>query len=465
VELNTIDNSSADGSAGYQNFTCSHRTDLIVGVIQPITIATGGVNPHDIRVYLDANNDGTLTSSEQIFQRLGAPSPGVTGTFSLPTGTVLNQPLRLRIVADAIGNNPGPCSNPVSGQVEDYTVVARPNTLPPNINFSSNYVPGGCVNPVQFTDLTTNLPTSWLWDFGDGNTSTLQNPSHQYTASGSYNVSLSATNTNGTASITRLNAVDITIPCLTYCNANGTGGFGPGGVQQPSPFWMTAVRVSNAQPTYNNVTGNAPNGYATYASRPIVVNSGSRIDLTVVTNLAIVHRTSVWVDWNMNGIFDSFEIVADGVTANGPNAATFTASFTAPAPTGPLNTRMRVIAVVNNNFVNPCGVNIFNAEVEDYQLRVQPLSTRNALALPALSLFPNPTLDGRVHLRLTDAAAAGTYAAEVQNLLGAAVLRTSLRLNTTTDTELDLSRLAPGIYVLRLRNAQGQTVVRRVVRE
>jgi gliding motility-associated-like protein len=49
--------------------------------------------------------------------------------------------------------------------------------------------------PVQFTDVSTsNIGNiiSWEWNFGDGNTSTLQNPSHTYALSGNYNVSLLA---------------------------------------------------------------------------------------------------------------------------------------------------------------------------------------------------------------------------------------------------------------------------------
>jgi PKD repeat protein len=50
---------------------------------------------------------------------------------------------------------------------------------------------------VTFTDTSTNSPTSWLWDFGDGNTSTLQNPVHTYATDGSYTVTLTATNGDG----------------------------------------------------------------------------------------------------------------------------------------------------------------------------------------------------------------------------------------------------------------------------
>ena len=465
VRLNGIDNASADGSAGYQDFTCSQRTELTTGVNYPLTITTGGVNPHEIRVFLDGNNDGVLAATEQLFQSLNTPTPGTTFNLRLPGSTVLNQPLRLRVVADAVGNNPGPCTSPVSGQVEDYTVVAMANTRPPLADFSSNYMPGGCVNPAQFTDTSQNLPTAWLWNFGDGATSTAQNPTHTYAAAGSYTVSLTATNAFGTTTVSRPNAVVITIPCLSYCASNGTGGIGQGGTPLASPLFTTSVQVANALPAFTNNSLNATGGYANFTGSPIIVNSGSPLSLTVVTNLSISHRVAVWIDFNLNGVFDAFELVANGLTPNGVGSNTYMASIEIPARTSALNTRMRILSVASANAPSPCAVNLLNAEVEDYQLRVQPLATRDALALPALSIFPNPTPNGRMRLRLPDARAAGLYATEVQNLLGATVLRTALRLSPAADAELDLSALAPGVYVLRLRDAKGQTAVRRVVRE
>ncbi len=50
----------------------------------------------------------------------------------------------------------------------------------------------GCLPMVvQFTDTSTNT-NAWTWDFGDGNTSTQQNPTHQYTQYGTFNVKLVA---------------------------------------------------------------------------------------------------------------------------------------------------------------------------------------------------------------------------------------------------------------------------------
>ena len=56
---------------------------------------------------------------------------------------------------------------------------------------------------VQFTDLSSTDVTSWLWYFGDGNTSTSQNPTNTYTADGSYLVTLRATGSSGTATFQR----------------------------------------------------------------------------------------------------------------------------------------------------------------------------------------------------------------------------------------------------------------------
>jgi uncharacterized repeat protein (TIGR01451 family) len=50
---------------------------------------------------------------------------------------------------------------------------------------------------ISFNDQTNNTPTLWAWDFGDGNSSTLQNPSHTYTSSGSFTACLIASNSCG----------------------------------------------------------------------------------------------------------------------------------------------------------------------------------------------------------------------------------------------------------------------------
>ncbi len=56
---------------------------------------------------------------------------------------------------------------------------------------------------VSFEDTTDGRTTSWLWTFGDGNTSTRQNPTHTYAETGTYAVTFRATNTLGSDEVTK----------------------------------------------------------------------------------------------------------------------------------------------------------------------------------------------------------------------------------------------------------------------
>lgn len=59
-------------------------------------------------------------------------------------------------------------------------------------DFTANVTSGVMPLTIGFTDLSTGTPTNWNWDFGDGATSTNQNPTHQYTSAGNYTVCLTA---------------------------------------------------------------------------------------------------------------------------------------------------------------------------------------------------------------------------------------------------------------------------------
>jgi len=63
---------------------------------------------------------------------------------------------------------------------------------------------------IQFTDSSTETPTSWSWDFGDSNTSTVQNPTHSYDTEGTYSVSLTATNEFGSDEVTMTDYITVT---------------------------------------------------------------------------------------------------------------------------------------------------------------------------------------------------------------------------------------------------------------
>jgi len=105
------------------------------------------------------------------------------------------------------------CSNTVTQQVttNDAPVVA----------FSA--VVGCATDPVVFTDqstLTDGTITDWNWNFGDGNTSTLQNPTHLYSAVSNYTVTLTVTSNNG-CSNTLTQQVSPSAPVAAFTMSSG----------------------------------------------------------------------------------------------------------------------------------------------------------------------------------------------------------------------------------------------------
>ncbi len=80
----------------------------------------------------------------------------------------------------------------------------------PVADFSADPVVGEARLEVVFTDLSKNNPTSWLWDFGDGDTSTRQNPEHRYRDPGYYTVSLTVANSAGSDKKTKEKYIHVT---------------------------------------------------------------------------------------------------------------------------------------------------------------------------------------------------------------------------------------------------------------
>jgi PKD repeat protein len=78
----------------------------------------------------------------------------------------------------------------------DYINVTTPGILPV-ANFTANQTSGPVPLSVQFNDHSTGDPTSWQWDFGDGEISSIQNPVYTYTSAGLYTVNLTVTNSAG----------------------------------------------------------------------------------------------------------------------------------------------------------------------------------------------------------------------------------------------------------------------------
>jgi formylglycine-generating enzyme required for sulfatase activity len=94
---------------------------------------------------------------------------------------------------------------------------------------------------VQFTDTSAENPTSWSWDFGDGATSSIENPTHAFTAYGSYTVTLTAANAAGRSTASTV---------ITVSNATNPVTFTPLFVRIPGGSYMMGDHFNFVDPDH-----------------------------------------------------------------------------------------------------------------------------------------------------------------------------------------------------------------------
>jgi len=97
--------------------------------------------------------------------------------------------------------------------IEDFLMGINIEYTIPIADFSAD----STADPkIDFTDKTTNNPTSWQWDFGDATYSTAQNPSHTYSINGKYKVCLTATNNDGSTKACKFITIDKNPPVADF---------------------------------------------------------------------------------------------------------------------------------------------------------------------------------------------------------------------------------------------------------
>lgn len=164
-----------------------------IGILPVISVAKSGTGTGLVASYLAGISCGN----------------GCTGSFM--TGTQVT--LTATPDADSIfGGWSGGCVGTGACTVAmaaDFAVTASFNKLPAVAGFNMSATSGGAPLLVNFTD-ASQFATSWLWNFGDGATSSEQNPGHVYKSPGTYNTTLTATNVSGSTTLSQTIAVT---PC------------------------------------------------------------------------------------------------------------------------------------------------------------------------------------------------------------------------------------------------------------
>ena len=156
----------------------------------------------------------------------------------------------------------------------------------PSVAFTSNSTFSTVGLPVQFTDQSTGSPTIWNWSVGNGQVSALQNPVITYSAAGTYNVNLTASNQYGNNSLVKSNYIVV--------QAFGTpiAGFTEG-MQSGTPgvlvsFTDTSYRGGNTTANYTwsfgDTAGTNPISYVNGSTTHVYAYAGTFVPTLTVAN-------------------------------------------------------------------------------------------------------------------------------------------------------------------------------------
>jgi len=292
--------------------------------------------------------NGVNTSAPLIGTFSGTVNPG---TFTAANGSGA---LTFKFTSDVSGTPSG-----WAAAISCYSV-----TVPPVAEFATSSTSPALNTTVNFTDLSTNVPASWVWSFSpntvtfvNGTNANSQNPQVMFNAVGQYTVSLMATNAYGSDSEIKTNFINVVI--YEYCVPTYSSGTGGGD-------FISLVQLGSI----NNASGASSSPYYTYYSNLTTdLNPGSAYTLTVSPGTYPAgNNIAAWIDFNQNGTFETNEKVGN-IPISGAAPLTGTIPFTVPADATTGNTRMRVREVYSNSNINPCNSYSYG-ETEDYNINI-----------------------------------------------------------------------------------------------
>jgi PKD repeat protein len=225
---------------------------------------------------------------------------------------------------------------------------------PPTANFSGSPTTVAVGGTVNFTDTSTGSPTSWSWTFENGTpaTSTARNPTVTYNTAGTFNVTLTAYNSLGSDTETKVDYITVSSTPL-YCASSGS---------TQADEWIARVRVANL----DNSSGASP--YSDFTAKVANLTRGVSASVILTPGYSGTSYTEywrIWIDYNKDGDFlDTGELVK---SLRGKNARS--SSFTPPTTALTGNTRMRV-SMKYGAYPTSCETFTYG-EVEDYTANIQ----------------------------------------------------------------------------------------------
>ena len=307
----------------------------------------------------------------------------------------------------------------------------------------------------DFTDASTGDVESLGWDFGDGNTDNVQNPSNSYAAAGTYTVTLTVTDSCGntdvftetinagiscdplTASFTsNVNQLDVdftntstgsidTSPASTAFDWDFGDGIGTSTDQDPSYSYGTDGSYTVTL-TVTDSCGNTDT-----FTEVVIVSSGSGgcppFNLEFLVEQIAGNQFAFSYDGDNVGYIDSYSWTVDGQTFTGDSI-----SYTFP-DTGTYDIELIVS--------DTCG----NSDTVSKTLTVQ-IDSRADLIDAGLNIYPNPASD---FVTLTFETPVNGGEVQIYNMTGQLIQRESLTAMQTAYT-LQLQDVSEGVYLIRV---------------
>lgn len=229
---------------------------------------------------------------------------------------------------------------------------------PPVADFSADKTTVLVGNSVSFTDASSYDPTSLSWSFEGGTpaTSTSQNPTVTYNTVGTYDVTLTATNAEGSDTETKTNYIEVVneLP-IEYCSSQGN---------DYSYEWIAGVQVGD----FSNTSG--ASGYTDFTDLTATLTTGQTYDITLTPDFSgstYNEYWKIWIDLNHDGDFD--DVNENVFDQGGMSNSTVTGTITIPAGTASTTTRMRVTMKYNGE-PSACETTFSYGEVEDYTVYI-----------------------------------------------------------------------------------------------
>ncbi len=309
----------------------------------------------------------------------------LSSTTTLNPSTTLTTPGNYQFV---VSISDGTCTN--SDTVKIVAVVPQK----PVANFSASSTSaniGGTTSTITFTDLSTNVPDKWKWEFTPntvnyvgGTNDSSQNPQVTFSAKGPYTVKLTATNLGGSDDTIRANYINTVI---SYCpsNATSTADDDIGNISI-FDFATQATLLSNGVDSPWLAQAQSNKQYTNWHDSTSVVvpnlYKGDKYNLRlgrIWSGTAYSTHATAFIDYNNNGSFgDPGETIELGqlstpLSTTNPNPNRTTTTFTVPCTSDTGYLRMRVVLIETTTTVpnNSCGTYTWG-ETEDYKIRVLP---------------------------------------------------------------------------------------------